>query len=318
MKSVLVASAAMVLCSCAPLHKSDNTDAGHALVRSEQRWSAGGAGGRVLRTPRVRLFTTLEDGPLLERLPVTLEHTITGFGRFWPDAPELDHSLDVIVYASVEQWRRAVRDRFAIEPGRALDSGAATSGGVSLLHDIGDELTLRLAAHELWHAYKQTTIGRGFPTAIDEAIACYVEGMRWDGASMAPVLSPWSNPVRQRRLRALVRDGRLGSLAEHLAGNPHELVDSAEQLDDYYARAWALGLTLLASDDVQLREGVARMLGDARRGVHLRGMLQSEPDSWDDLCGRYFQQRLEELDIKWRIVAHRLADGRPVAGQGLP
>lgn len=275
------------------------------IVLAEERWSAGGSHGVVMRTPRIRIFTNLPPGELRSRLPPTLEYTLAGFDRFWPGHPDPEPELEAVVYASLSEWRQAVVRRFGIEPGEGLNHGAATSRGIALLHDIGPDVTLRLAAHEIWHAYAQRVLLSPLPTAMDEAIACYAEGMRWESGAAGPTLSPAFNPIRRQHLALLASRGRLGSLAEHLAADPHDLAHSAAGLDDYYARAWNLGLLLLDSGDAGLKKGVQRLLDDARAGTL---GLSANPTgggmlTW--LSERYFDRSPAEMEELWLRTAMR-------------
>ena len=276
------------------------------IVLSEETWSAGGPEGVVMRTPRVRLFTNLPSGELRRRLPATLEYTLAGIDRFWPGSPNPEPELEAVVYSTLAEWRLAVVRRFGVEPGEGLDHGAATSRGVSLLHDIGPDATLRLAAHEIWHAYAQRTLRSTLPTAIDEAIACYVEGMRWEVGAPGPTLSADSNPIRRRHLASLVERGEMGSLAEHLAADPDDLAESARGLDDYYARAWNLGQMLLDAGDAGLKRGVQRLLKDAQAGAPAFGLHADGDDLLAWLCERYFDRTPAEMEETWLRTAGRL------------
>ncbi|MCL4222329.1 MAG: hypothetical protein KJZ65_13270 [Phycisphaerales bacterium] len=299
-----VCTAALALVACRG--RDSLRHVSHSLVRFESGWSGGGVDGRLYVTPRVRLFTNVSSRSLRTRLPIVLEHTISGFSRFWPGPPP-DVEIEVVVYDSFEQWRQAVEVRFGVQPGEGLGRGAATSRGVSLLHDIGEEGTLRLAAHEVWHAYAQRVLVRPLPVAIDEAIACAVEGMRWEAA--VPTLSYGSNPARAVHLRRLLEEGRLGTLAAHMGDGPHEMSDDAARLDDYYARAWCLGVMLLDSNDVRLDHGFERLVTDARMGRRSLEGAGSGGALLEQLGVRYFEQRPEDLEILWQRTAHRLAGG---------
>ncbi|KAA0215154.1 MAG: hypothetical protein DYG94_09810 [Leptolyngbya sp. PLA3] len=280
--------------------------ASDALVRFESPWSGGGVSGRLYVTPRVRLFTNISSRSLRTRLPLVLEYTISGFSRFWP-GPLPDVELEVVVYDSLESWRGAVHDRFGVEPGEGLERGAATARGVSLLHDIGEDATLILAAHEVWHAYAQRVLVHPLPVALDEAIACAAEGMRWEGA--APTLSYTSNPARAAHLRRLIDERRLGTLAMHMEHGPVELSGDAALLDDYYARAWCLGIMLLDSDQVAVERGLKRLIADARVGQRTVEATGSGREMLEQLGSRYFERHPEDMEDLWQRTARRLAGG---------
>lgn len=281
-----------------------------SLVVSQGRWSAGGAQGVAIRTPRVRLFTNVENQEMRDKLPIVLEHTIAGFERFWPDCPDPDPELEVVVYADIDQWRVAVKRRFGIETGDGFRYGAGTLGGVSLLHDIGLDWTLRLAAHEIWHAYGQRVLKTPLPVAIDEALSCYAEGMRWEQGAEAPALAPRNSPMRRMNLGALVAGGGLGMLADHFADSPHDLINTMFGMDHYYARGWCLSIMLLDSGDAMLKSGVARLLEDARRGTPAWTPGAPGEIQFDQLCEHYFERTPEEMEALWQKTAQSIAEQR--------
>lgn len=288
----------------------------NALIISQGRWSAGGAQGVAIRTPRVRLFTNVQNVELRDKLPIVLEHSISGFDRFWPNCPDPDPELEVVVYAEFEQWRAAVKKRIGIDAGIGLRYGAGTSGGVSLLHDIELDWTLRLAAHEIWHGYGQRVLKTPLPVAIDEALSCYAEGMRWEAGAAAPALVPRNSPTRSMNISALFRADMLGSLSDHFATSPHDYVDTMSGMDHYYARAWCLSIMLLDSGDATLKRGVARLLEDARRGTPAWTPGAPGHIQFDQLCEHYFERSPEEMEAIWQktassIVAEKRAHIEP-------
>lgn len=273
-----------------------------SLIRLEGPWSGGGVEGRVYITPRVRLFTNVSSRSLRTRLPVVLEYTISGFARFWPEGNLPDVELEVVAYDAHDEWRSAVEKRFGFEPGEGLDRGAVTAHGVSLLHDIGEDLTLRLAAHEVWHGYAQRVLVRPLPVGIDEAIACAVEGM---ADSLTP--SYRNNMYRRMQLQMFLGSGSgLGTLADHLGSSPHDVAGDAYEFDAYYARAWCLGMMLLDSDDLMIERGIKRLIADSRVGKRTIDASGSGEEILEQLGSRYFERRPEELEDLWQRTAGRL------------
>lgn len=279
-----------------------------SLVRMEGPWSDGGVDGRVYVTPRVRLFTNVSSRSLRTRLPVVLEYTISGFARFWPEGNLPDVELEVVVYESYEEWREAVKRRFGFEPGEGLGRGAATAGGISLLHDIGEGLTLVLAAHEVWHGYAQRVLVRPLPVGIDEAIACAVEGMFLPDLP-TPVYR--DNPWRATQFWEFLASGEeLGTLADHLGSRPHDFAHDTVAFDAYYARAWCLGMMLFDSGDLMLERGVRQLIADSRVGKRTIDASGSGEEILEQLGTRYFERRPEELEDLWQRTAQRLKDGQ--------
>ena len=129
----------------------------------------------------------------------------------------------------------------------------------------------------------------------------------WEGA--APTLSYTSNPARAAHLRRLIDERRLGTLAMHMEHGPVELSGDAALLDDYYARAWCLGIMLLDSDQVAVERGLKRLIADARVGQRTVEATGSGREMLEQLGSRYFERHPEDMEDLWQRTARRLAGG---------
>ncbi|MBX3323634.1 MAG: hypothetical protein KF757_11650 [Phycisphaeraceae bacterium] len=276
------------------------------LTTTQSPWTYQGRPGVAISTPRVQLFTTLPPGLLRDRLPIVLEHTISSFDRLYITPPVLTHRVEVVVFHDVALWRTALSQRFGVSYALDLDRGAATSRGVSLLHDVGTADTLRLAAHEVWHAHAQLVLRRQLPTAIDEAIACWAEGISWDESIALPVRRARDNPARKHHLRNLLQSDHLGSLHDHLAQQPERLTSSPAAMDAYYTRAWVLGLLLIESGDAHLHNSLATLIAESHKHQPPSGQPPTPITSslwWETNFGR----SLTEIDNLWQQFAALLA-----------
>lgn len=258
------------------------------------------SGETVIETAHVRLVTTLPEGELRRDLPALLEQCVASFIELSP--PGAEPVIEVRFYTSETHWREAVQAYARARIGRPLTLGsglsraAVTIEGTCFLFDIGGRDALRLAAHEAWHAYAHRAFGRGLPLWLDEALACRAEGFYWDANHQSAILRPSANPTRRDQVRRMTDAGRLGSLEEHLRMDPKTLTDDRRALDEYYARAWLLGLAL---SEPSMEPRVSLALDRARRGATL---------GTGDTVARTLGITAAELEATWRHLARTLAD----------
>lgn len=254
----------------------------------------------VIETPHVRLVTTLGEGDLRRDLAPLLEQCVASFIAMTPGGRE--PVIEVRFFDTESAWRGAVQAHARRRLGRTLPLGsglsraAVTIEGTSFLFDIGGADALRLAAHEAWHAYAYRALESPLPLWLDEALACRAEGFYWDTTAQTAILRASANPTRRAHVRRLLDAGRLGSLEDHLRADPTKLTDSRRALDDYYARAWILGVVL---DDARLADSLADTLGRAARGTL--------PESTGNRVGLTLGITAVELETMWRTKAREIA-----------
>lgn len=210
-------------------------------------------------------------------------------------------TIEVYAFETEGAWTRAVQD-FAVQRtgqplplGSGLTRAAVTIDGVSFIYDIGGPDALRLAAHEAWHAFSYQAFESRLPIWLEEALACRAEGLYWEHRANRPLLRATANPSRRQRLGDIMEGGRLGSLATHLRQNPTDLTSDGRVIDDYYARAWVLGVLL---ED----PGLARLLADALDRAARGRLPATSGSSVSDILG----VEVSELDRQWRQTARDL------------
>lgn len=269
-----------------PRAAEDPTPAAAPTILHEQAWagtrstgaSAGGVvEGRELRTRRYVIRTTAASSASGLLLPGfmegSLDRTLRELGLPKPEAP-----MEVFFLADRAEWAALlVRE---LPPARAerylrIERGGFAENGRAFFFDLGVRDTMRIAAHEGWHQYAQSALIDPLPAWLDEAIATWMEGFKWETMGGArPVFLPWANEGRFARLRALHQAGQTRSLAELLESTPDDALAGAPSgAADYYAEIWALGLFLL--DDAERRTAVERLLADAASG-RLRPRMRAE------------------------------------------
>ncbi|TVQ63131.1 MAG: DUF1570 domain-containing protein [Phycisphaerales bacterium] len=230
-------------------------------------WTFRGSPGTLLTTTHYRIFTTERNPTLLSRLPDALELALHQYTSELAPLPRPAQRLDTYVMATRPQWERLTA---SMEPDNAsvylqIRRGGFAANTRSLLFNIGVHDTIALAAHEGWHQFTQATFRDPLPVYLEEGIATYMEGFRWEGTR--PRYLPWSNTERFDQLRAAHVGGTLFSLQELVNTRPQDLlvrVDGAALT--WYAQVWALVHFLREHDDGTHRYALRDMLVDAQSG----------------------------------------------------
>jgi hypothetical protein len=254
------------------------------------------SGDQADATEHVRLYAPSASGQMRGDLLRVLDTSTRRFVALIPGGPE--PVIEVYLFESEAAWRTAVSARLpaGVHLGRGMSRGAVTIGGASYLFDIGGHDALRLAAHEAWHAWVQRALHSRLPLWLDEAFATRAEGLYLPPGEGEPIFDARANPTRRTHLRRLLASGRLGSLEDHLGSDPAQLTDSVRALDDYYARAWVLGLLLEASDLApRVSEGLEwGVFGTLTGGV-------------DAPLVAVLGVTADDLDSRWKRLAYELA-----------
>ncbi len=245
-------------------------------VESIEHWSYNGAEGRLVRTPHYRLFTTQHDSVLSERVPLFLESALAAYRSCITSSdsasdtlPEPNLRLDTYILRNRADWALLTRQTTGEQADIFLRirRGGFAFGGKALLFDIGARDTLSIAAHEGWHQYTQRAFLRPLPIWIEEGMATYMEGYRFD-AHGSPNFVPWFNTERFDQLRRAVANQKVMSLSALLESAPQNLLGSGN--DDaltYYAQVWAFTHFLDEGAGGKHHAGLAALLKDAASGA---------------------------------------------------
>lgn len=243
--------------------------ASEAAPVTTEPWTFQGNRGTAYRSAHYRLLTTVDRAILAERMPGFVEASLARFRETLPSLPEPGAGLEIFVLESRSEWQRFVAEAFgpgALERYSGIERGGFTERGRSVLWDIGIQDTFAIMAHEGWHQYAQSTLREPLPAWLDEGVAVWAEGFRWNPRAPAqPVFLPWANVERFDQLRRAAERGDLMPLGQLLTERPQELLRvSGEATLTYYAQCWALIHYMLA--DPVRRETLDRMLADAAAG----------------------------------------------------
>lgn len=238
----------------------------------------GGPPGSVFSTPNYELYSTLEDGWLAANIPAFLESSLTHYSSALAPLPRPQEPMETFIFSEREQWQDFTKHLLPGDAGvyLALGKGGFTTEGRSVLYDIGRWDTLCIAAHEGWHQYAQLVFAESLPAWLDEGIATYMEGCRFERSQSVPEFMPWRNFERFNELRRCVRMNRLMSLRTLLTTSPQACLNRGrEELLAYYAQVWALTHFLVEGADARYRAAIGEVLRDAREGTLGRTMLRS-------------------------------------------
>ena len=245
-----------------------------AFVVLESPWSGeeigGGLDGSVLSTRNYRLHSTLRDDTLEKILPRYMEAAFAHYRTAIVELPLPVEPLKTFVFGSRSEWNRFTEATLPAREAAAmlrLRRGAYTTNGEVVLHDLGRTDTLFLTAHEGWHQYTQSVFREPLPIWLEEGIATYMEGHRFDSEAGVAEFLPWRNLERYGELRARARRGGLIPLEDLLERTPQSFLEGGpNQLLTYYAQLWALVQFLVNGEDGRYRAGLERLLEDAVEG----------------------------------------------------
>lgn len=244
------------------------------IVLSAQPWSFGNVTGQVVLTRHYRIFTTEDEAALMGRLPGFLEAALAHYRTIITPLPAPPLRLDTYLMDNRPQWVRLTRRLLGAAGERftRIQRGGFATRGIGVFYDIGVFDTLSVAAHEGWHQYTQRTFGDRLPIWLEEGLATFMEGHKWDGVE--PIFLPWANVERFDQLRTAHADGSLLGLKDLLATAPQDSgAARGEALVTYYAQVWALAHYLNEGEGGRYRPDLRAIVADAADGNLRRTLL---------------------------------------------
>jgi hypothetical protein len=283
----------------------------------EYEWEFEGEPGRLLLTDHYRLRTTETHPYILDRLPAFLEATFARYSHAVTDLPDPKRRMDIYLFANRGQWKRFTGYFLGrrSEIYAQIPRGGYSVNGTAVLWQIGPRDTFSIAAHEGWHQYTQTTFRTPLPLWLDEGMATYMEGYRFDGDQA--VFHPWANTERFNELREAEAAYELLSLEDLISSSPLERMQLPSRGElTYYAPVWALTHFLLEGDGGRHRPALERLLQDAAAGripdrlVEAFGtraaVLATRKDRDSAIFRAYFGTDLDALDDAYRAFVRRV------------
>jgi hypothetical protein len=226
--------------------------------------------GKAINTASFRIMTTVASQGMQERLPVFMETALAHYLSAITTLPPPQGQMNLYMMANRPQWERLTQRVMGSEADVYLriERGGFTARNASVLWDIGRRDTLAISAHEAWHLYTQRAFRDPLPIGLEEGVATFMEGFRWNtNEDDAPSFLPWANGERFWQLRQAASRERLVAIDELLLLSPQDLMGrGTEGALDYYAQVWALTHFLVEGDNGQYRPALEQMLQDAATG----------------------------------------------------
>ena len=244
------------------------------LLVTESPWSGaeigGVADGVILATRNYRIHSSLRDRSLRQILPAFCEAAFDHYRTAIVDLPLPAEPMRTYIFGARSEWNRFTERKLPPSESASmlrLRRGAYTAGGEVVLHDLGRTDTLFLTAHEGWHQYTQSVFREPLPVWLEEGIATYMEGHRFDSAAGTATFIPWRNLERYGELRARGRRGELLATADLFDRSPQSLLaGGGRQLLTYYAQLWVLVHFLIEGEEGRYRPALHQLLEDAVEG----------------------------------------------------
>jgi len=240
-------------------------------VLDQSSWTFQGYPGTRISTPSFDIFTTLPPSSTLYRLPGFLGRALLHYTRELADLPEPTTRLETFVMRSRAQWelltRRLTGDR--ADDYLKVQRGGYAHEGKAVYFSIGPRDSLRIAAHEGWHQYTQSTFVEPLPVWLEEGVSVAMEGFRWDHEEPTrPIFLMWANPERYDDLVSARARGELMPLEELVSTTPQRrLEQGGDTALAYYAQLWALVLFLREGEGGAHASALSAMLRDSATGM---------------------------------------------------
>lgn len=287
------------------------------LTAIREPWRFEGYEGQLIITAHYRIYTTIQNESILDRLPTFCQRALEHYTTAITPLPMPPARLETYLFQSRNQWQSKTEQML---PDQArmfgnLGRGGFTTKGTSVLYYIDrrgrTRDTFAIAAHEGWHQYTQQTFKHQLPIWLEEGVATYMEGYRdRDGL---PNFEPGENYERLQTLYEAARGERLIPLEDLLTRSPQSfLADSKDMLLVYYAQVWALTRFLAEGQDGRYRPALAQVLQDAAHGNLVGRMMNSRRASSRRLdsnivnrigtavAQEYFNRDLIEFESEYR------------------
>jgi hypothetical protein len=242
------------------------------FVAEEGEWSFRGNPGRVYYTPNAIVRTTTSDRIIKRRLPTFVERSVIHYQHAITTLPGPVEPIETYLMGNRGQWEQLTTKLLGEKASIYLqiERGGFTAGRRGVFYDIGPRDTFIICAHEGWHQYAYSVLQDPIPVWLDEGIACFMEGFKWDMASPdRPRFMPWANTERYDQLRQANSRGALMPLHTLLTNRPQDLIArnaTGDTLLTWYAQSWALIQFLYEGEGSRFRSGLQEILRDSSTG----------------------------------------------------
>lgn len=236
-------------------------------ILSREPWRYATAEGEIVRTTNYRLYTTAKDKVIRERLAAFQEHALGHYRQVLTPLPPPATKLDTYLMDNRPQWERMTKHLMGdrAEALLKIPRGGYASRGIGVFYNIGLFDTLAIAGHEGWHQFTQKTFAEPLPSWLEEGLATFMEGHRWE--QNTPVFRPWANVQRFDQLRKAEGERKLLALEDLLDSRPQDFLDfTDDRVLTFYAQLWALVHFLNEGDGGKHSAGLREVMSDAASG----------------------------------------------------
>lgn len=238
-----------------------------ADILSREPWRYATAEGEVIRTTNYRLYTTAKDKVIRDRLATFQEHALSHYRQILTPLPAPATKLDTYLMDNRPQWERMTKQLMGdrAEALLKIPRGGYASRGIGVFYNIGLFDTLAIAGHEGWHQFTQKTFAEPLPSWLEEGLATFMEGHRWE--QNTPVFRPWANVQRFDQLRKAEGERKLLALEDLLDSRPQDFLDfTDERVLTFYAQLWALVHFLNEGEGGKYAAALREVMTDAAEG----------------------------------------------------
>jgi len=283
-----------------------SSQASHVPVLPEEAepWTFGAMEGRIIETPHYRIYTTVQDALLLEKLPILLETAYQQYLAFLPQAQADEEPLVVYLFGRRSEWETYTRENMGplAEKYLKIRAGGYSHNGISVAYLLDRYSTFGVLAHEGFHQFASSRLVHRIPAWMEEGLACNFEAHFWRAGK--PDFAPDLNEFRIKALQQALRRDSLFPLSEVLAMDAGQAVARpAEKTATFYAQSWALTRFLQEGRRGKYRPAFRRMLSDAADGANLYSQARAV-----EIFESYFQEDLETIADDFVFFARFLAD----------
>lgn len=297
-----------------------------ALPVRREAWTYSDYDGILISTPNYRIFTTIDNERILDRLPMFYEGALTHYTSALAKLPKPQRPLESFLFQTRGQWQTKTAE---LLPDQAnmfsnLGRGGFTTRGTSVLYYIDrfgyTRDTFAIAAHEGWHQYTQQTFRHQLPVWLEEGVATYMEGYRVNREGVTE-FQPSMNWERREALRDAVRRGRMIPLYEVLTRSPQSFLSTSKNsLLTYYAQVWALTLFLAEGENGRYSKALETVLSDAADGRMVSRVMTSSANGsrrggsntrvGPAVVQEYFNRDLAEFEKQYLLFVDQLIQQR--------
>lgn len=228
----------------------------------KEPWRYARTAGAKLTTAHYEIYTTLQDDLLVDALPGFVEAAYAHYAGLVPPARAPQEQMKVYLFVSRGQWEAFTR-RFTGSRASVflqVRNGGYSERGVSVIEYVRHEITFPLFAHEGFHQYLHHCVGARIPAWLNEGLAVYCEGQRWDAQGLKS-FDPAYNPSRRNDLATALIGNKAHSLRKLLQTDAGQMIaGSSRSVATYYAQLWGLILFLQEGAGGKYAPGFQRLL----------------------------------------------------------